>query len=797
MNIHKRLNNKFFSLLILTSLLGLFACSSPEDKAEKYYENGMRLLEKGELIKANVEFKNALQLNNKLTKAVWGQVLVAEKQNNHRLLFGLLKEVIKRQPEHLQANIKISRIYLMADKVDDALEKSEVTMRINDKDLSVLSLRAAIMLKMKKMDLAIELANQVLKQDPNYIDAILILASERFSSGDLEASLKYINQGLSTDKKNVSLNLIKIKVLESARKFDLAEDVYKNLIKYYPDTNGYVNLLVQFYHRHNRTDDAINTYQSYIKENPEDIKSKLSLVKYINIVRGVDAGFEQLEKFSKESPDNNELKIELIRGYLFYKKEKMAVSELEKLINSGVDTEVALKAKGMLASLELTKGNKQSGLKLIKEILAVDKKNKSALLLKASLNIDLQKYDDAISDLRLIIRDTPDESAALLMLAKAHNLSGSPELADENYYKALKSSGFNLKHGIAYIQFLLKRNKSKRAEKIIQDMLAVNPGNLTLLNMLAQAKLADNDWDSANKIADLINKIDANNAVVQQIKNNIYIGKGEYAKSIDFLKESYKKSADNKTITSLIKSYMLANKADEAEVYLDKLLLSEPGNVLLKMLKANVYAGQAKFADAKTTYENVIKSHPKIISSYVQLSALQLRDGKIEDAEKILKQGLENNPENYSLNMALAGLYERKGHVDKAINIYEKLIKQKPDSDIVANNLASLLLDNRSDQKQYERAYKLSQRFRGSEIPQFINTFGWANYRLARYNDAELFLNKAVKIMPDVPEFHYHLAMNSLASKNKLQAEKEFKTALKFAKDEKLVTKIRAGMGQL
>ena len=158
MKISSKLKNILIHSIIVFSLITIAACTSPEDKANKFYENGMALLEKGELVKANVEFRNAVQLNRKLTKAIWGQALVAEKQNNPQLQYKLLNVVLINEPDHLEALVKISRLLLLAGQLDKALEKSNLSMKINDQDLSVLSVRSAVMLKLDDASAAIKLA---------------------------------------------------------------------------------------------------------------------------------------------------------------------------------------------------------------------------------------------------------------------------------------------------------------------------------------------------------------------------------------------------------------------------------------------------------------------------------------------------------------------------------------------------------------------------------------------------------------------------------------------------------------
>ena len=224
MNNTSKLKNIFIHSIIVFSLITIVACSSPEDKANKFYENGMALLEKGELVKANVEFRNAIQLNRKLTKAIWGQVLIAEKQNNPRQQYKLLNAVLINKPDHLEALVKLSRLLLLSGQLDKALEKSDLSMRINNQDLTVLSLRAAVMLKLDDAPAAVKLAKQVLSKDPEYVDALVILATERLNKGDTTKAIEYLEQGLKNNEKNIALQLIRIAALEKLEKTSLAKE---------------------------------------------------------------------------------------------------------------------------------------------------------------------------------------------------------------------------------------------------------------------------------------------------------------------------------------------------------------------------------------------------------------------------------------------------------------------------------------------------------------------------------------------------------------------------------------------
>ena len=127
-------------------------------------------------------------------------------------------------------------------------------------------------------------------------------------------------------------------------------------------------------------------------------------------------------------------------------------------------------------------------------------------------------------------------------------------------------------------------------------------------------------------------------------------------------------------------------------------------------------------------------------------------------------------------------MYELSGRFDDAIKLYEQLLKERPNADVLANNLASLLSDHRTDKASLARAHELAQRFKRSEIPQFKDTLGWASYKVGKADEAVQLIEDASKKLPDTAVFHYHLGMSYLAMNKKDAARKELEKSLALGK---------------
>jgi cellulose synthase operon protein C len=130
------------------------------------------------------------------------------------------------------------------------------------------------------------------------------------------------------------------------------------------------------------------------------------------------------------------------------------------------------------------------------------------------------------------------------------------------------------------------------------------------------------------------------------------------------------------------------------------------------------------------------------------------------------------------LRLTQASIHELSGRFEDAIAIYEQLLKEQPNSEVLANNLASLLSDHRTDKASLSRAYELAQRFRRSEVPQFKDTLGWASFKVGKLDEAARLLKDASEKMPEMPVFRYHLGMTHLAMNRKDAARQELEKAL-------------------
>jgi tetratricopeptide (TPR) repeat protein len=110
--------------------------------------------------------------------------------------------------------------------------------------------------------------------------------------------------------------------------------------------------------------------------------------------------------------------------------------------------------------------------------------------------------------------------------------------------------------------------------------------------------------------------------------------------------------------------------------------------------------------------------------------------------------------------------------------MYKSLLKSAPNSAVAQNNYAVLLLDYFGKEADLREARELLVGFEDSNVPAFIDTFGWLQYRLGNYTQAVSYLKLAHKRGGEGAEFDYHLGMAYKASGMNDQAKQLLQSAL-------------------
>ena len=115
---------RFLAVVLLTAIL-LGGCGGAEERKAKYLERGKAYFAEENYEKAQVEFKNVLQIDPKTADPYFYLGQIAEKDQDWRKAFGNYSKAVELDPELVDARIRLGRFYVLAGETDKASEQAE------------------------------------------------------------------------------------------------------------------------------------------------------------------------------------------------------------------------------------------------------------------------------------------------------------------------------------------------------------------------------------------------------------------------------------------------------------------------------------------------------------------------------------------------------------------------------------------------------------------------------------------------------------------------------------------------
>ena len=773
------------SLCLYAMLMGVAACSSPEEVKQSHYENGMELLEENDLIKASIEFRNALQIDDTFVPAWYGMSLLEEENEEWEKVIVLLNRVIELEPTHLEAHIRLGTLMMMVGQMDRAVEVSETALLLDNQNAEVLALRAAVLMKLEDKQGAVEFANRALGVEPGNLNAIQVLAAERFAERDYEGALNYVNQSGVDPSGNKDLMLITIMIYETMGDNAKAEQSFQDLVAAFPEDEDLRMGLVNYYVKYEDIDSAEREIRALAGLDPTDYDKSIDVVRFLNTFKGTDAAEAELQNLIQRGTDVIRYQLALSEFYLARGDQAEAREVLEKVVDRTGSSEDGLMARARIGEMELSEGNIDAASQTISDILEIDAVNISALEMRGSIRLNENNYDSAIQDLRIVLSEQPDSVRASMLLARAYELNGSIELADQTLADALRYSENDPSVAVAYSDFLIKQSSVARAEEVLLAVARVNPTNVELLRSLARVKLMRQDWMGAQQVADSLEQLTNDAELSNQIEGMALSGQQDFDKSIDVFRESYMQTPGApRPMASLIGAYVRAGKTQEAHEFLDGVLEDDADNYQALVLKGQLNLMAQDEQGAVDSFQKAIAAEPAQEMAYMNLVSYHVRNGNNEEAFSVISDAVDIVNNKIGLQLIKANIYERDSDFENAINTYEEIHAESPNVDIVVNNLASLLSEYRDDDESMNRAEELAKRFRQSSVPHFKDTLGWIYYKTGDIQSAISILQDAVEQMPTNVIFRYHLGMSYMAGERNAAAVREFEEVVKLAENQ-------------
>jgi tetratricopeptide (TPR) repeat protein len=764
-----------FVVLIATFLLG--ACATPEKAKAQHVARGQALLKDKRFQEAVLEFRSALQIDDKLADAHWGLANAYEGLQRYQEAFDEMRETAALDPNNFDVRLKLGNYYLVGAKQSPAaLGEAE------------------------------GLAKQILEKDPNHIEAHILMGSVLFAQDKKQEALAELNRAVELNPQRVESYLSLARFYVQTNDIAGAEAIYQRAISVNSGSATAHYEYGKFLVGAQRLNEAEAEFQRAVQAEPQNREAQFILASFYLVNKQFDkaeAAYKSLAELDKNKPEGRSVLGD------FYSSvgrldEAIAIYK-EVLTNSPEYTQ----ARYRLAEIMLNRGDLAGAKNEVETVLKSESKDRPALILRARIGMQAGQTSDlklAMEDLREVLRQEPNSRAGLFFMAEASFRLGQIDQARSFATDLTQNYPNYLPAKLMEVQINLASGDPKTAMKLaasLQDRLSkaapdrdTSPQMLAELNaktliahgsaalQLRDTKTARADFLAAHDIAPASPDIYVDLAMVS-------LAEGKADEAIGFYNNALTiDGAHFNALGGLSNIYAAQRKTSNAHARIDQAIAAEPKNASLHFLKGRVYGFEMNAQAAEAEFRRALEIDGNYLAAYSALAALFVNTNQQQRAIEEYRRIVERQPDNPTIYTLIGMLEMNLQNIDAAIDNYRKALSLDQNSTFAANNLAWLYAIH--GKGNLDEALRLAQSAVQSnpEVSSFVDTLGWIYYKKGLYGVAAEQLRKAVNVDETVarrnhgapsPTFHYHLGAALAAKGEKSAARRELENALKLS----------------
>jgi tetratricopeptide (TPR) repeat protein len=562
-----------------------------------------------------------------------------------------------------------------------------------------------------------------------------------------------------------------------------AIDEYRQAIDADPGSEYLTAGLAELYAKTGRIRDAVMEAQDILKRDPNNLEAHKLLGRiYLRSMGDIQSGsanqnviklaIEQYEGILKlEKDPDNLVEDHLLLGRLYRLNNDLskAENEFKTAVKLQPDSEEAVTTLAYLYNEEGDSGH------AIQALNSVPDASRSAKLYSAlGYTYEQQKdYKKAIESYRHAIELDRDNLDAIRGLAQNLQNDGQTQAALDQY-KIIADA--NPEDAQTYMRIADIYKKSgqfdealdnlKKAQAIVQDSVEVP------YEMAAVYQAQGRYEDAAQTLKDLLDKTQKPDAsYTQSDKNNrsvflerlgsIYRDMGNTQPAIESFRKMLAMGDENvaRGYQEIIDTYREAKDWPQATATAKEAVQKLPNNRDLKMVLASQLADTGQPDAALQQVKSLLTGKPEDREVSIALAQMNSRLKRWPDAEEAINKAdqLSAKPEDKQYTAFVKGsIYERQKKYDIAEDQFKRILTADPQNAMTLNYYGYMLADRgvRLDEalSYIKKAVSLDPA-NGA----YLDSLGWAYYKLGKYEQAEENLSKALQHTPNDPTVQEHM----------------------------------------
>lgn len=427
--------------------------------ADVYYNLGVVYKEMGLKDEAISAAKSAIELDPDYGDAInlLGEMALErgrlEEANKYlEEAYQYFTQVLKLEPNHLEAHNNLGVIYFHRSKMEDALREFSQAAAIDPNSAEAHNNLGSLFLAQGSYDKAKDAFQKAMKIKPGYSEALVNLGTAWFKEGNLEK----------------------------------AQDIYLQATRLFPNNQDAWNCLGLTHFTRKDYQGAIDHFETALKTGPARADVYISIGKTYLSLRSFDKSLAALKKAVEVDPHNKEA--HLIMGHVLFDelgRAQEAVVEWEEARRLDPSDPVPLMN---LAAVSFQAERYPEAIMLWKKALEIDPDSNDACLHLGTAYLKQNNIEEAIRSWQKILDRAPSHTEALINLGTAFYRKGDFEKAVEVWRKAEDVAPEDPKiHYNLALALMYRRNYRESLEEL-EEVLRLEPDNTQARMLMETAR---------------------------------------------------------------------------------------------------------------------------------------------------------------------------------------------------------------------------------------------------------------------------------------------------------------------
>lgn len=729
------------TLLLLSLLVGCMR--DPEKAKRRYLESGQRYAQQQKYAEAQIQFKNALKIDPRFVDAFYelGKAQLAMRQGQEALKS--YTQALAIAPGRDDIRVDLAKLYLAGSLPKEAEQEAET----------------------------------VLEHNANNAQAHQILGTAMVSKQDYKGGLEEFNKCINLDPKNspcyVSAGLAYV-VLKDYPK---GEEFLKKAIELDPNSQQTYRSLANFYILSRDLDKANEVLAAGLQHLPNSLELYMSRAEIYWAQQKPDQVKLVIQQLRNHVGDNSTVSIAVADFYQARAAHDATIAELQHGLSVDKNN---IQIKNRLVSEYLGTGRAAEAEQINAEILKSNPKDVSARVANGRIMISRQQNKEAMTYLRSVVADAPENAFAHFFLAMALESLNDLNQAQVELNEAIKYAPDSPDVLQALGSLQLARGQLDAASEYAQKKVTLYPNDVQGHLLLARTFLLQKKNSEAEQQYKTAVELSGNNPDVFTAFGQFYsTTKNSKMAEVQYQNALRAKSDYMPAMANLMELYERTDQTAKSRVLIEQYVQNNPKDSVGHSLYGQLLLKHKEVDKAKSEFEQAIQLNPNDTTSYLQLGGIYQLKGDNDGAIAIFSKILAQRPNSAPVQLVLGNLYLDKHDYQKAKSYYEQAVANDPNLGIAASNLAYLYtIDGGNLDVALSYAQKAKQLL--PEVPAITDTLGWVLYKRSNYDSAVPLLQECVQKDPQHAAFRYHLGMALMQSGKKDPAKKELEAALRL-----------------